>query len=129
MDAGAAVPPEPLPIGGLLWIPAVVLVLTMLSGFSTLSKLMGPMGSPSGVSPVAAAIHFTNLAVPLFLLLKFFERRRYVPLLIIVWCVLSAVTWIGQSLPSRAVVYKFGGAALLVSYFSLSKRVRRTFLR
>lgn len=132
-EAGAsAAAPAPLPIGGLLWIPAVFLVLTTLIMFGRISQSVIVRGAPEwpSVPPAVAAIQFINFAVPLFLSIKFFQRRRYVPLLVIAWTLLSLVPMIGlgQSLPPRAMLLKFVIAALLVSYLSLSKRVKRTFL-
>ena len=141
VDAGAGTAaPAPLPIGGLLWIPGVYLGFVTLMMFGQLAKVMPnvsdvPGAAPASgaaargyVSPVAAAILLANFAVPFFLSIKFFQRRRYIPLFIIAWSLLGLVSSLGQGLPARALVFKFGSAALLVSYFSLSQRVKRTFL-
>jgi hypothetical protein len=66
----------------------------------------------------------------LFAAIKFFQRRRYVPLLIIGASLLRGVQVIGfgrDSFPPRSVAITFAAIAALVAYFSLSTRVRRTF--
>ena len=138
-DAGtSAAAPAPQPIGGLLWIPAVFLVLITLGMFGTVAKSMRSamevlVATPArgfSVSPVVAAIQIVNVVVSLFVLIKFFQRRRYIPLLIIAFALFNGVAAIGlsQALPPRAILLALVSTALLVSYFSLSKRVKRTFL-
>jgi hypothetical protein len=129
VDAGVGTAiPLPLPIGGLLWLPGVYLVLVMLLMASQVEDAMRSTTKGSSVPTGVFLIHLANLAVSLFLTIKFFQRRRYVPLLIMGWSLFAAVTWVGQTLPARAIIYKMGSVALIVSYFSLSKRVKRTFL-
>jgi len=117
--------PAPLPIGGLLWIPGIFLGFVTLLMLGTVAKnLQAPL------TPLFAAIQIVNVFLPLFVTLKFFQRRRYVPLLIIGGSLFNAMLAIGfgPKMPPRAIAIAICTAAVLVGYFSSSKRVKQTFL-
>jgi hypothetical protein len=111
----------------LLWIPGIFLGLVTLLTFGTVAR---SIQAPGNVSALFAAIQIVNVILPLFVTIKFFQRRRYVPLLIIGGSLLKGVQAIGfgPEFPPRTIAITFGTAAVLVGYFSLSKRVKQTFL-
>ena len=144
---------EALPIGGLLWIPAVYLGFATLVFFGRSVKsleslrereVLAGAASVPGLphSPgslrllVEASGHFAFFFVFLWIVARFFQRRRNVPMLIIVVSLLlnlvaPGVLYVlgpGRGMTTVQVVGAVIGAALFVSYFSLSKRVKRTFL-
>jgi Protein of unknown function (DUF2569) len=144
--------PIALPIGGWLWLPAIGLVIGILSalldtvkGFGSLlererlavaASVPGLPHSPRSLSLLFVAIaHLLLFVALLWIGSRFARRKRNAQYLLVAVYVLDLVTLGGFYISGRGHLMapreRIGallGSAIWVPYFMLSDRVKRTFL-
>lgn len=141
-----------LPIGGLLWLPAIGLLAAagraLFGSAMSLGSLLelqrlGAASSAPGLSRSSLSlrtVYIGSFRLALFVALawlgiRFFHRKRNVPMLMIGLLVLDLAGVVGlyalgrgRTLGFSTVTGTIGAVAIWVPYFLVSVRVKRTFI-